>query len=628
MYPDGVSPYRTLPVQQTPPVRDPTEVKYWQSVRDRFAHLRDDETWPTPPESPFAPVRLNAMAVSGDGRRVLLAAERSAWLLATDTMLAYPLPPSPETMSLAILDDTGSRAAVLCEPWLYTCELGATAELARAEWQRVWPMESAWYAEYHALSRDGRILATAADRSSATVRIFDLEARALVYHFHADCDEGIAIHPDGRHVICFGDSGDAVVYGQSGRQASVGRTGGGAVSRDGEWLMRSDLDDGRALVLHPLQVSDGHTEIGSGRVIRPGFQLRTWSVSMRFAPDGRSALVQDNDDNARLVDLKTQASKFLGRAMNQYGGILADGRRALLDTSEYHGSGLAGYRVGSLIDCAAPGLVGALTVTRRNDELVPMGVTWLGFYGALDAAASPLADAAELPYERWQAIRGLLGGIEREPFTADDQLLMDEVVTRDDLWKRYRPQMTVDIEARQLMAINRGLTYLTAEIVDRARQRGLTTPRFGSPALTLPALTEAGAALRAMSRTQRAQVFAAMLERIRSELAPQPAPHEMPTGPAVVGTAASAFPSPPRPVRSAPDSPELKGFFSDEPLALDGAPEPLAALVVRPAQELDGPFDASDEEHALVRSSWDSPLPTISIILALLSALASLWFLL
>lgn len=622
-----MSPYRTLPAEQAPIARDPEQVKHWQSLRDRFAHLADDTIWPAPSEQPFQPLSLDTLAVSGDGRGALFSVGDTMWLLATDSMRATRLPPLPGPAAIAMLSDDCTRVAAVCPPGLYGCDLVSEPTSARGdrEWYRVWPVSSEWTAEHRALSGDGRILVTADDSSLATVRVFDLDARALVYSFTADCDEGVAIHPNGRHIVCFGDSAQAMFYGQSGRQTVIQRTGGGAISPGGLLFIRNDLDRDGALVLHPLDASGDKLHVGVGRTFEAGFEIRTWRPLMRFSPGGGQALVEDAACTVRLVDLHGQTSRYLNAPMTMGSGILADETRVLTGPQPSD-NGRFACPVGTLFDgerLVEP--LGYLSVTRRDQELVPVGCTSLGFYGALDPDPQPLTGDPALPYERFEAIGGLLGALETERLSDEDQRLMDEVVERNRAWHGFYKHMTVDIRSRQLMGINRGLSFFTPEIVERALAAGAQSPRFGRPMLSLAALGAAGDELRAMSPVERTQVFSAMLDRLRAIYGQRPEPQ-----PALVvdldsasiqtaGSESRANINQPAPTFDV--DADLDEFFED---SSDQAP---SAMLAPPVQALEIASNA-DASQALTRRASPVTVPVVGLIAALISALASLWFLL
>jgi WD40 repeat protein len=511
-----MSVYRQPPAQSAPKADDPEHVRKWFGYRDQFTPLGDQGLWPPAPTNPFDSTSVDALAISGDGRVAFVQASRKVWLVDTHSLELRPQKSAPDSTRVVALNDDGSRAVLVCGRSIYVWDLDRDSKATL-----MWQAEPLSNTKFISISSDGKTAAVAASSRTADVRIFDLERKTLVYSFKADSDEGMHLHPGGRHIICFGDDGIARIFGPDGCQSQLDRTAGGAFSRDGLRLLINDLDKSRHLRLYPVAVSGEHLQLGSEHSVSTGFKAACWNAVLRFSPSGAQALVEGEDDNAYVVGLPNPPPGFgedLAAARYQLGGemslssaIVADETRAFLGPSS-HDYRYSSYSVEVVHWSDAVERLGAITASSREIRLV--GTSPLGFFGALGGDPAPVGEKLVKYYERPGMMESILGGGEFS-MERDDELHAREVAVRAEVWQPYLSELTADINHRHLMDLNKGIVHLTPAIAERARAMGSDSVRFGASQLSWDALNRAAEEIRAMSPVEQGRLFDEVLASLR-----------------------------------------------------------------------------------------------------------------
>jgi hypothetical protein len=521
-------------------------VARWIALREQFAHLSPQEVWPPPEHKAFDAHSIDRMAVSGDGSRIFVLSRGVAFVIDGTTLRARRLGEARFGAQAVAVTDNGSHAILTTGDRLLHWDLSGAVDQPRA----IGGYFSLYNTEYISSSRDGRLIATSNQSQKATVRIFDVEADTLVYSFEADADEGMEMHPDGRHLICFGDNGEGVWYGESGKQQRVKRVGGGALSRDGKWLLTNSLEDSNALLRYPISCVNDVIESGALETITPRFRVETWSVFMRFSPSGDSALVEGYDDQAYLVDLHGRGVRPLWVEVKRGSGVLAGEDVAIVGCPRAQVSGKS-VQVAHVIDTNSEKSVGLIVGMSEDETTTVAGTTPLEFYGTLEDPVS-VERSLNAPYERADIPELILAGGDAENLEHADRVRMNEVSQRERAWSDYRRLLTADISLRELLEVNRGLLHLTPEIVHRAEHKLVDSPRFGKPQVNLSALREAEAELRAMSKAERDTVFHEMLTRLRGGKAPHVVKRTAPAAATSGKSLPAAMPAlaPPEPARA------------------------------------------------------------------------------
>jgi hypothetical protein len=462
--------------------------------------------------APFGARAVRTVAVSPDGGAVLITSGGSAWWLDPRTMRVRARATLPHAATATALSRDGERAVLCADDALYVWDVATCEPVVVAR------SNGLDDTELLAISADGRIAVAARRAESAIVRVFDLAARGLVYSLRADCARGLALHPGGGQLVCFGDN-DAVVYDRAGKTDTVLRVSGGCFSPDGQALVTNSFERTTILLVHAVGPTTG--EIRTPAKVECEVQIERWNPSITMSPRGTHVLVRAADAIAR-VDLASGAAISFGERAT-YGGIASDGRAFI--------GPVDGTPIVPRIDAIKVVVgdtgrsLGCLVEARGAASNHLVGAVQPGLYGSLAAPAGPIGAELAARYERPDVVPGMLGAEDGAPLAAEDQVAIDELAERYAAWDEWRPQLTADLAPRELVMINRGLLHLTPEIVHAALAIARDAPRFGNPQLALHALETASGKLAALSASERDRVFTEMLARLDGPPEPpQPPP--------------------------------------------------------------------------------------------------------
>jgi hypothetical protein len=546
-------PYREPPRRTLPERRGIDNVDRWIDLAERFGHLEVSDVWKSPPSDAFERSWIDGVAVSGDGRRALIAGDPGVFLLELATMSARRLEGDLDHISAVSLDHRGAAAIIVAGERLLRWALDEPAEpevIARSR--------GLTGADAVALDRDLSIAAITNLESSATIRIYDLRAGSLVYSFDADCRHGLHLHPSGRALVCMSNKGFAEVHRSDGVCARFGDAGGGAMSPDGAQLALNDVSDRSSLRLFTLDERGGCEPRGTRAL---DFELALADSWMSFSPAGDRLLVRDRGHRAQRVDLGSGDVCGLDMEMTRATRLLADGRA--LSGPSWDGASRSVELAGSAGD-----RLGQVVLAIRDSKPAVIGETPGGLFGALGEEPDRFPGT---PFERPRLVAAMLGGAVDGDIDRRDQLLADEATERQGAWKSFRSRLTADINTRDLAAWSAGLIALIPELVERACSlaEAAARPAFGPPRATAGDLEAAAAELRALVPAARGERFDAMIRRLASDPVPEPDPEPAPEL-ASVFALLSGPPAPigPRPRAAADPDPVVPEARAARPSAL------------------------------------------------------------
>lgn len=404
-------PYRDLYRQTSKkPVQDTAEIRLAIEHQTRFGHLGTEELWPASIENPFEAESIFSFAVSADGRRSLVCSYKMAWLLDTQSMRSLASVALPSYGSLAALNHDGSVAALVCEDSLFRWRGGNT------ELERVWRSPGLEGTEVLELSADGAIAVTSHYSQRATVRVFAFASKTLVHSFHADSDECLALHPNGRHIICFGDSCYATIHGPDGISSRIKNTTGGVFSPNGTKLCVNDTKRENACSIYSVFASENSLELG--RQEHKGCaSLSRWDFQARYAPDGKSVLLAGGTHTWHL-DIENGTRKAYNFPLRRKTAITA-GNASILNGPVSQRS--LGVNADGLAVIQMPtGKLLGLHCATSGEEQTLVGITTAGFYGSTETSKA-LGEEQQLPYERSAVASQILA--QQEPTISDNEIV-------------------------------------------------------------------------------------------------------------------------------------------------------------------------------------------------------------
>jgi len=453
---------------------------------------------------------VRALAVSGDGKRALVFASEYAWLINTETMVASAPIALPGDVESAVLNGDGRVALFIADETLYRWAVDADTP----DFQVVWKSAALSDVQSLRMTPDARVAIASGHNSKTLVRVFDLDALTMTYSFEADTDEGLLLHPGGRHIICFGHDYVARFYGEDGPFFQTGGCGGGAISPDGRRLIVSNRESPNSLRAYTLPVEGNTMGVSRPQEFHVSQQLSRYSWRASFSPSGRYALLQGDNEHGAMLDFSDGSTTYVEAKIEWTTALLAD-ETSILTPNVYatrlgvHSSGVALWDSGS-------NRVAAILCPTLSDPPVLAAITPMGLYGSIEAEPRPTREELVMPYERPELMSQLLSRSGND-MGKGDRLRLEEAGQRHAVWEPFYSYLTTDINIRQLMDINRGLIELTIEIVYRAFRASAGLPHFGAQQLSLRALHDAGDELRALPRPARERVFEAMVRRMRSK---------------------------------------------------------------------------------------------------------------
>jgi hypothetical protein len=491
---------------------DAAEVASVFQLRDRFSRLDAAKLWPAPEAQLFDAQSMSEFAVSADGSRALVCSYTRAWVIDTRSMVASLSISLPSSPSVCALNADGSRAALVIEGSLYFWRLEEAATCLE-DLGLVWSSRGLSRASILELSADARVAITSEYNQRATVRVYDTDALTMTHSFVTDSDECLILHPNGRHLICFGDDKVGRFYGRDGLYAQLKNCTGGAFSPDGMTLALNDYENLNELRVHRVVADGPALMLGPERRVAMRRSAKRWDCQARFSPNGRDLLISANNGGLIRVDIETQKSKPLAIDMKRKTAFLAD-NSFILSEDDAHSFGV--HSTGLSLCEPDSGSVPAMLCASYGEGVRLVAVSYIGIYGCIEEDTGPVEEEARFPYERPSMMSSFLAkGV--IPLDRDEQARLDEVQERQAVWQPHVAKMTADISLRQLIAVNRGLIELTPEIVERARAATShpDTPRIGSHQVNLGALEDAASELRQMSLGARQEAFSKMVSRMR-----------------------------------------------------------------------------------------------------------------
>lgn len=560
-----MGPYRDRFIQTSGVVGDePQHRRLWRDLRERFGDIDPGNAWKPLSGNELSACAADSLAVSRNGRHVVVVVDGQLWLVAPTTMVARQVGSVARGFEAIAIDDSGQRIVGVANAQLKVWDLSQP----QGSNERLWRLATAPNVEYLSLSADGRYAATSEQSTRATVRIYDLETRDLVYSFAADCDEGMELHPSGRFVLCVADSGYARIVGPRRHECSIKRCAGATFSPDGAWLAGNDLDQSHHLNLYRVARDGDSMDVALDERFPLTFPIDTWHPGLRFSPSGKRLLVEGHDDLAYLVELSPLRCLPLNVSMTSGAAIVEDERRALLGPTSLHITSYETRQV-AVVELDEGRMLGTLMGVRGDAQKNLFGMTDVGFCGDLQDPPAPCPGTIDATYVRPQVVRELLSSAAEVSMPRADQLAASELAARAEAWEPFAKELTVDLGSLELVGWNAGLSYLTPELVHRAKLAVRDQPRFGRPLATRRGLSVASAELSALSRHDRDGVFEAMMARLADE-------EQSGGGKTRTASANNAKPS----GRRAPTSPRAaraveRDARSAEPV--DGAIEALAA---------------------------------------------------
>lgn len=499
---------------------DTAEIALAIEHQARFGHRTASELWPASTDGPFEAQSLSSFAVSADGTRSILCSNTMAWLVDTRNMRSVAATALPTNCRIAALSRDGSTAALLCGDSLYRWRIGEASPT------RVWQSDGLASTDVLELSADGAVAVTSRYSQNATVRVFDFASATLVYSFRADSDECLALHPSGRHILCFGDTSWATIHGRNGVSSRINHTTGGAFSPDGLHLCVNHTDRETACSIYPVEIHDDSLTLGRPQHREAGAELSRWDFQARYAPDGNSVLLAADSGRTCLLDVTSRASKIIGISLKRKTGIVAGGRSLLTGPTSARSVGIRAEGI-AVIETQSEFPLGLFCATRDSQPTLA-GIATSGFYGNTETSAA-LGDKHSWPYERPELTSDLLAQ-QAPKISEEDALNFEEVIARRSVWKPYKSRLAADLTSRQLVDFNQGIIELTPELVHRAIAIASEELRFGKPQLTQHALKAVSDELKALSLEAKRAVFGDMLARLREPLKssiPSPKPRSL-----------------------------------------------------------------------------------------------------
>jgi sterol desaturase/sphingolipid hydroxylase (fatty acid hydroxylase superfamily) len=314
--------------------------KAWLAARDEQraheeARARARQAWaevaaqaaPATPAGDGLPAAATALALSADGRRVVLGhqgGELDVWDAATGRPVASLAGHGGRVNGVAISGDGRRVVSGGCDGAVKVWDAATGQEVVRLAGHRGLVL-------CVAVSGDGRCAVSGG--TDGAVKVWDTATGREVASLRGETDAfpSVAVSDDGRRVVA-ADMGVARVWDvRTGREAFALRGHAGLV------YCTAISPDGRHLVSGG---SDGTAKVWDGETGREAFTLKGHTgpvLSVAVAPGGRRVISGSNDGTVKVWDLEAGREEFSlpGNAGPITGvAVSADGRRVVAGTGE------------------------------------------------------------------------------------------------------------------------------------------------------------------------------------------------------------------------------------------------------------------------------------------------------